>query len=219
MVWTENHDTLLLREILAAQPWTHRHGSVERGQCWDGISMILCTIEEPLFKVSTRSVRDRYALLVKKYKTRRNAEAKASGISPEHTEIDDALQDLLERFEEADSARKTEKTEKVGKELAAAQDIRNASLETFSETRKRNGNDTSSSDNKRRRSSSDMLTFLSEKSERDHALKQEELHLKQKEMELHKQQLETCMQNQNAQLIMMQQQNTAVLELLKSFQK
>jgi len=64
-----------------------------------------------------------------------------------------------------------------------------------------------------------MLTFLSEKSERDHALKQEELHLKQKEMELHKQQLETCMQNQNAQLIMMQQQNTAVLELLKSFQK
>ena len=141
MMWTENHDILLLREILAAQPWTHRHGSVEQGQCWDGISMLLTTIENPVFKVSTRSVRDRYTLLVKKYKARRSAEEKAR-ISPDHTEIDDAIQDLLEQFEEADNCRKVDKNEKAGEQLAAAQEIRNASLETFSQTVKRKESET-----------------------------------------------------------------------------
>ena len=64
-----------------------------------------------------------------------------------------------------------------------------------------------------------MLGFLSEKCEKDHALKQEEFRIKQQEIDLQKQQIEYAMQTQNAQFLMMQQQNTAVLELLKSFQK
>ena len=82
MVWTENHDILFLREILAIQPWRYRAGSPERGQVWDEIAAILCSLEEPNFKVNQRSVRDRYVLLVKKYKQKTSEENRASGISP-----------------------------------------------------------------------------------------------------------------------------------------
>ena len=59
MVWTEQHDILILREILHIQPWIHRHGSVERGQAWDEIAAILNSlVEEPFFKVTPRSVRE-----------------------------------------------------------------------------------------------------------------------------------------------------------------
>ena len=221
MVWTGHHDILLLREILAAQPWIHRHGSTERGQSWDGISAILGTIEEPVFKGSTRSVRDRYTLLVKKYKTRRNEDLKASGSNPEHTELDDALQDLIERFEEADNIRKVEKAEKAEKaetELALAQEVRNKSLETFSQTQKRKGIDQPQS-SKKRRSSVDTVNFLREKSEREHTLKQEELQIKRQEIELQKQQLQQSNHTQNAQIQMMQQQNIAILEILKSLKQ
>ena len=112
MVWTEYHDILFLREILHIQPWVHRHGSVERGQSWDGIAAILNSLEEPYFKVTSRSVRDRYALLVKNYKAKWSKEDKASGISPDSTEIDEALLDLIERFNESDASRNKEAAEK-----------------------------------------------------------------------------------------------------------
>ena len=47
------------------------------------------------FKVTTRSVTDRYALLLKKYKKMWSEEEKASVINPKHTEIDDALLNLI----------------------------------------------------------------------------------------------------------------------------
>ena len=55
------------------------------------------------FKVTFRSVTDRYALLLKKYKKKWSEEEKASVINTKHTEIDDALLDLIQRFDEADS--------------------------------------------------------------------------------------------------------------------
>ena len=60
------------------------------------------------FKVTTRSVTDRYALLLKKYKKMWSEEEKASVINPKDTEIDDALLNLIQRFDGADSERKKE---------------------------------------------------------------------------------------------------------------
>ena len=70
MTWLENHDIVLLREILHIQLWSQRHGSVERGQLWDKIAVVLNYLEDMNFKVTTRLVRDRYTLLVKKYKNK-----------------------------------------------------------------------------------------------------------------------------------------------------
>ena len=43
--------------------------------------------------------------VVKKYKSEWRAEDKASGISPNRTEADEALHDLIEQFDEADAAK------------------------------------------------------------------------------------------------------------------
>ena len=68
MVWTESHDVLLVREITFQESWLQRLGSVDRGKIWEIIAATLNSIDEIYFKVSQRSVRDRYTLLAKKYK-------------------------------------------------------------------------------------------------------------------------------------------------------
>ena len=105
----------MLREILHIQPWSKRHGSVERGQLRDETAVVLNYLEDMNFEVTTRSIRDRYTLLVKKYKKKWREEENVSGINPKHTEIDDVLLDLIQRFDEADSERKKDSEEKNAK--------------------------------------------------------------------------------------------------------
>ena len=50
--------------------------------------------------------------IVKKYKSEWRAEDKASGISPNRTETDEALHDLIEQFDEADAAKQKATAEK-----------------------------------------------------------------------------------------------------------
>ena len=222
MVWTEQHDILFLREILHIQPWIHRHGSVERVQAWDETAAILNSlVEEPFFKVTPRSVRDRYSLLVKKYKSKWRAKDKASGIAPSYTEMHETLYDFIERFDEADAARQkatAEKKSKVEEELVQAQNMRNASLETFGETRKRKENDTGEGLQKRSRrsTSNDFISYFSEKHEREISLRQEELELKKQELDLQAQQMQQAQQIQQAQFLLIQQQSSVMLEILKS---
>ena len=72
MQWSEKHDTLLMREILLFEPWEQRYGSPERGLVWKQIADSLTSYEEAKFKIlDSRSVRDRYKALVKKYKKKK----------------------------------------------------------------------------------------------------------------------------------------------------
>ena len=141
MVWTSNHDNLLLREILANRPWMFKKGSPERKQVWDTVAAVLNSLEDPYFQVNARLVRGRYNLLVKKYRSKISEENKTSGISPDISENDEALADLIERFNEADEVREKEtenKTNKQAEDIAKAQEMRRQSLETCGESRKRN---------------------------------------------------------------------------------
>ena len=97
MLWTKNHDILLCREILVEEPYKFKHGSRERGHCWDTIANNLNSMKEENFIVDQRSVRDRFTKLEKLHKRKMAEEQKASGISPEITEIDEALEDIVER--------------------------------------------------------------------------------------------------------------------------
>ena len=151
MGWTEQHDILLSREILHIQPWLHRHGSIERGQLRNEIAAVLNSLEKPGFKITSRSVRDRYGLLVKKYKTKWNEEEKSSGTNPDYTELDGALMDLMQRFDER-KRETNDKKSKIENELAKAQEMRQTSLKTFCQTKKRKESDTEAPQ-KRRRSS------------------------------------------------------------------
>ena len=109
MRWTSEHDVMFLREVLVHEPWKQKYESREQGKLWREIAESLNglnTVCELYFKVTQRSVRDRYKLLVDNFKKREQEEAAASGISPEETESDIALADIIERFEEADEMHK-----------------------------------------------------------------------------------------------------------------
>ena len=96
-----------MTEILLFEPWEQRYGSPERGLVWKQIADSLTSYEEAKFKIlDSRSVRDRYKALVKKYKKKESEELCASGISPEHTELDDAIHNAIQRFDEADKLHK-----------------------------------------------------------------------------------------------------------------
>ena len=205
--------TVLLREILHIQPWSKRYGSVEQGQLVYEIAVVLNSLEDMNFKVTTRSVRVRYTLPVKKYKTKWSDEEKVSGINPKHTEIDDTLLDLIQRFDEADSERKKESEEKNAKkeeDLFKAQEIRKKSLKTFGETTKRK----TESEKKTSKSTSN---FLAEKSEREHKLRKEEVKLRKQEIENQTQQIQNSQFAQQVQLSMLQQQDSLMMEMLQKF--
>ena len=68
MEWTEDHDHSLCQEILALEPFKAKKGSIASGQIWDQIASSLNSLEIPRFKVTKRSVRERYMLLIGKLK-------------------------------------------------------------------------------------------------------------------------------------------------------
>ena len=65
MRWTSEHDVIFLREVLVHEPWKQK-----RGKIWEKIAEslnALNTVCELYFKVTQRSVRDRYKLLVDQF--------------------------------------------------------------------------------------------------------------------------------------------------------
>ena len=87
MEWTEDHDVLLLREILASDLFSFKKGSVARGERWESIAEKLNEVKTLIFHLKDkRAVRDRWVLLQKKYKAKMHQEETASGISMDMSE-------------------------------------------------------------------------------------------------------------------------------------
>ena len=104
MEWKQECDLLLLQEIVVSEPFKFKSSTRERGKVWEEITERLN--EKEIFGNrlgNKRAVRDRYSLLAKKYRKKMTEEAKASsGISPEMTETDKLLEQIIEMFEESD---------------------------------------------------------------------------------------------------------------------
>jgi hypothetical protein len=98
MIWTQEHNEMLIREMYLLEPWKYKKGSPQRGGVWEQISTLLNDLDEPSFHVTQKSLRDHYNLLEKQQKKRLREEAKASGISPDHSEFEDAMEDIIELF-------------------------------------------------------------------------------------------------------------------------
>ena len=56
MKWTEEHELLMLRELILWQPWLHKKGTSERGDDWEKLAVSLNAIPYPQFRVTQRSV-------------------------------------------------------------------------------------------------------------------------------------------------------------------
>lgn len=93
------HDTMLLREVLVVNPFQAKTKTSQRVDYWQQVINNLKGLEDPPFKVTMnrRSVQDRYALLCKKHRTRLSFERRASGISPEVTELDLLIEEAIEK--------------------------------------------------------------------------------------------------------------------------
>jgi hypothetical protein len=116
MKWSEAHDIHFLKEMTYFEPWLHKKGSSERGEACPNLATRLGKCDELKFRVTQRSLRDRYLLLERRYKKKVVEEEKSSGISPEFTELDQLMEDIVTMFEEADQA-EVEKKKKVEKKL------------------------------------------------------------------------------------------------------
>ena len=104
MCWAKDRNILLVREVLAVNPFTEPKGSRERAKFWEKVAISLNAITAPRFSVTVRSVRDRVNLvLIKKYKKRIAEEEKASGIEVEpESEFDRGMKLTCERAEASD---------------------------------------------------------------------------------------------------------------------
>ena len=82
-----------------------------------------------------------------KYKQKNKDELIASGISSEHTSIDEALEEICEKTEEADKLHNQttqENVKNVQQDALKAQEMRQLALETLAETTKRKSEETKS---------------------------------------------------------------------------
>ena len=106
-----------------------------------------------------------------------------------------------------------EKKTKQSEDLLTAQEMRRKSLETFGETsvRKHKANDNNDVTQKRSKKF-DTSAYLVEKSKQDYEIRSRELELKEKELEMQK-------KNQETQHQLLQQQNLAILEMIRIMNK
>ena len=244
MKWTTTHDVILCEEILVCEPYKFKEGSRERGQCWDMFAEHLTQFKDPTFTVKKRSVRERYFLIEAEFKKKDKKEQAASGISPESSELDQAIEDIIAMFtywgEELKSV-SNEKLQKIRTDQSSAEEMRKRAMERQGESKKRNSEDQPKV-KRSKTNPNETVKFLQEKSEKGLEMKQEELKLKKQEQEnmkahqnflVEQQQLMVqCMRNQQKQqadqlqqmqqinLLMMQQQqqqNQAMMALLAKF--
>ena len=236
MEWTQECDLLLLQEIVVSQPYKFKPSTRDRGQVWEGITARLNATE--LFHDrlrNKRAVRDRYQLLSKKFKNKMAEEERASGISPEMTETDKLLEQIVEQFEESerDAGEQSEKNDQNKEnERKKAEEMRNRSMEKLGETQKRKATaeDGQQTTPRKRSSGSETLVYLREKAEREFELRQEELEVKKKEQSAQlqmfqymQQQLQQQQQQQRQQMqVQIQQQqlqNQMLLALIEKITK
>ena len=201
MTWTEEHDILLCREILVEEPYTLRHGSRERGTCWDRIAENLNKVERPKFSVDQRAVRDRYVKVEKGFKKKTREELRASGIAPgEVSELDQALEDIIERSENAEEdkdATRQEKQQEQEKEKETAESVRRRAMESLSQTRAREGC-------KKRKGgeTSEYVGYLREKREMDMKVRENQVDLKRREVFLEVRRVEGEIQLKQTELML-----------------
>ena len=154
MKWTVEHDLTLCGEVLLQEPFKHPKNSKERGEVWSNIAVNLNSLENPSFKVSKRSVRDRLTLLQTKYKGKTREEEKASGIDCEETPLDAAIEEILEKEKAADMERNEQSGTqplKEQREKASAEEVRRQAMERLGKTQKRNADSEEGKPSKKRK--------------------------------------------------------------------
>ena len=128
-------------------------------------------------------------VVIPRHKVETKEQLAASGISTENNSLDDAVEEIIEKMQEAEKTYEQENViqdEKKDQEVANAQEMRERALESFAETKKRNKDSKHSQKEKKktRSSESETLVYLREKAEKDQHFKTDELDVQKRELEL-----------------------------------
>ena len=181
MTWTKEHDIMLCREILLVQPFRFKHGTRDRGRCWEKIAQNLNDVERPHFLVDMRGVRDRFTKLEKNFRKKKASEERASGICPdEPDELDQALEEIVQLMNE-ELWEAGERRKELEREKTTAASVRKRAMERLAETRAGEGVDR---EGRKRRCGTEAIEYLKERREHDDQLKEEEMEFRNREINL-----------------------------------
>ena len=84
--WKPDHDLIFLREVITEEPYNYKLGSKERGAAWTTIAERLNSLTSHGFRVTQRSVRERFDKLMKEYEKMEQDESRASGVDVDFDE-------------------------------------------------------------------------------------------------------------------------------------
>jgi len=213
MEWTDEHDMLMLREMVVSDIFSFKKGSVSRGDAWESVAEKLNEIDSPKFRIKDkRGVRERWVLLRRKFRSKVREEEAASGVVvQELTEKEVLIEELIERedtIKPDDSLSVQHKNDKD-----KAEDIRKKAMESMGETKKRKLSRGTTDEDKpttsgRKRCAQPLVDFLRENANAERELRQQELDIKLKEQE--KQQ-----ETMQAMMLQQQQMNQAFMSVVK----
>lgn len=155
-------------------------------------------------------MRDHIQVLIDRFK-RKEAQARESGTCQEHTELDNAVEQII-AMESTESEETYDMNAKKGQDRAKAESMRNKAMETHGK-RKADETGTSGSSSNKRRSGGLLLllVYLREKAVQEQSLRQEELKLKQAQHELESKKVEAMITQQ----IRMEAQQAEMLQMMR----
>ena len=117
---------------------------------------------------------ERFGGLVERFKAKNREELLATGVLPEQSQLDLALEEIVQKMDETELATETNENnanEKRSKEMEQAKDLREMACETLGETSKRKSEESSQAGKKRKSNDSDTLVYLREKGEIEQEMK------------------------------------------------
>ena len=198
MEWTDQHDVLMLREMIVSDEKLNQ-------------------IHSPQFRIKDkRGVRERWELLRRKFKSKNREEEAASGIAVEDlTEKEALIEALIAREETAKPDDNLSVQQKKDKDKA--EDIRKKAMESMGETKKRKLSRGSTDDDQpcdkktttaNKRCAQPMVDFLRENANAERELRQQELEIRRRDQEKQQEIIQSMMLQQ-------QQMNQAFISVVK----
>ncbi|PFX13114.1 trichohyalin-like [Stylophora pistillata] len=206
-------------EILSWEPWKYRSIRHQRaGNCSEEICKILNNNRDTQFCVSPKGLRDSLKILERDWQGRKRETDKGSGISKQYRELDQIMEDYLERRDEEETKHTKESAEdrdKEDKDKATGEEMRERAIERIAQAMKRNGKD---EPRKKRQKSSDTLNYLREAAERESKLRQEELEKRKQEEATMANKQALLSQLRDQQHVQMQQQQQQQQQFMQMMQ-
>ena len=138
-------------------------------------------------------------------------------MSPEQLQLDVALEEIVQKMDEAELANETNENnsnEKRSKEMGYAKDLREMACETLGKPQNENQRKVAKLEKKRRSNGSDTLVYLREKREKGQEMKTTEFDLRKQELKLRRFEVESNRERNQQMMAQLMAQNQQLLLLL-----